>query len=388
MFPDYKDKNRTVMQTFIKSRPDQVFDSFTWNHSLAEGTAVYRGKRLWNLWKAPDWFGEQGDVTPWLLTMDKVFDRYMDIVMKRMACDIQYPEARPQWHVLVTGGHGIGKSSYVLPLAEWAGRFNLYGSVSSQMITETYNAWISHKKIITINEVFGVTSAQFDKLMKDVLAGIDATVSVHDKYIKRFDAAVVASLYMSSNHPNPLSISTTERRLFVYHSREVSPQDPTVADRYKQEFYDQFRWVKANWPKVIWYLKHQVKVDPDFVQTHPGVTAGQLEMASLTAPAHERMASYIKEAMHNVPVFRLKNVQDALANNEESEVDRSRYYEEHTIRKALSYLGAVKAGKKLWLKNGADKPEKYQLWSLDRELEKAPNWRLRFLWEALSKEED
>jgi len=382
LFADYKEKKRTVMQTFVKNRPDQVFDTITWDSSLPSGMASKSGRRLWNTWVAPDWWGEPGDITPWLIVMDKIFGNLMHLVIKRMACDVQYPEVRPQWHILVTGENGIGKSTTFYPLMEWAKRFNMHAPITTNMINGPFNAWISRKKIITLNEVVGITSAQFDNL-KDMLAGGESEIMVNDKNVKLVPEHLIASFYCSSNHRNALSITKTERRLLVHHSQEPSPEKGSKASK---EAYDAFQWVKQNWPRVVHHLKHEVKVSSAFVQVHPGVTAGQREMADMTAPAHERIADNIREIMHNVPVFDMRDVATALA-MDESSVDGS-MINNGMIRKALSHLGAVRLnnGRSVKIINGHGAEQK-RLWSLDRELETAPNEQVRFLYETFRKDE-
>jgi hypothetical protein len=375
-FHKYKEKHSSVMQTFMDSRPDQVFDTITWNSLLPSGAARDQGKTVWNTWKAPDWFGEAGDITPWLVMMDKVYGDMMDIVIKRMAADVRYPELRPQWHILVTGEHGIGKSDSYYPLMQWAKRFRMHGTITSTIAKSEFNSWLTHKKIITMNEVNNITTAHFNEF-KDLLAGSEETHPVNEKKEKRVDESVIASFYFSSNYRNAMAVSKTERRLLIHHSLEPAPHlDP----RWKKESYECHDWLKKNWSKVIHYLKYDLRtqVDPSFIDVHPGITAGQIETADMTAPAYERIAENIKELMRNRPVFDMADVQTALATDETS-VDPSDI-RTPTIRKALSYLGAVRLynGKPIKIMNGSG-PVQKRLWSLDRTLLDAGNEQIRQL---------
>jgi hypothetical protein len=411
LFPEYKEPKMTVMQTFIKNRPDQVFDTVTWNSQLPEGEAEKHGKRLWNTWRTPEWFGEEGDITPWLITMDKVFGDMMELILKRMACDVQYPEMRPQWHILVTGAHGIGKSSTYYPLMEWAKRHRMHSSITPNMLKSEFNSWISRRKIVTLNEIHGITPALWDDL-KDMFAGGEDEISVNEKMLRRVSESIVASFYMSSNHRDAVSISRTERRILVHHSLEPSPQDNP---KYQDEFKAAFTWLAKNWPLVIHYLKHEIKVDREFIQTHPGQTLGQIQMSDMTAPVFERIAEKIKILMKNRPVFELEDVNNALVGDEMLvEANREGGYHNKTIIKAIYHLGGVKLNKGQAIKlgkagergvnghmngyNGAkmngngldhmDKNLRPHLWSLDPELEKAPNSQIRFLYELFPKTEN
>jgi hypothetical protein len=385
LFADYKEKNRSVMQTFVKSRSDQVFDAVIWDSSLPSGAALKKAKRYWNTWKAPDWWGEPGDITPWLVTLDRVFGGdMMDIVIKRMACDVQYPEIRPQWHLLTIGGHGIGKSDAVYPLMEWGKRFDLHSSITPTMIKSEFNSWLSRKKIITLNEIFGITSAQFDDL-KDMLAGGESEISINEKMMKRVSESIIASFYMSSNQANAVSVSRTERRLLINHSLETSYVQSTP--KQQQELKDNHSWIIKNWSKVIYHLKNNVSVEPNFIQVHPGITLGQQEMADITAPAHERIAENIRELMGHIPVFTIRGVINALS-MDDTNVD-AQNLNTPMVQKAFSYLHIVRLNKGSAVKvkpNGHW--DQKRLWSFDHELVDADPKTLRFLYEAFTNEEE
>jgi hypothetical protein len=378
MFYKYKEKKATVMQTFINTRPDQVYDTVTWNSAMDPGgTTTPKGKRLWNTWRPPDWFGEPGDITPWQVTLDRVYGaKVMDIFLKRMACDVQYPQVRPQWHFLIIGKQGVGKSDSIYPIMEWAKKFDLHQSLTTPMIKSEFNSWLSKKKIITLNEIYGITTAQFDDL-KDMLAGGEDTISINEKMMKRVNESIIASFYITSNHPNAVSVSRNERRLLIHHSLELSYTEGST--KYRQELKEGHAWIKKNWPKVIYYLKHRVKVEPSFVQVHPGVTDSQLEMADLTAPAHERIADSIRQAMRNYPVFQMSDVESALLKGSMS-IDPNALTVP-TIRKAFAYLGAFKInkGKHVKVRNGHGEESLY-FWSLDPDLKNVSNSRIRELY--------
>jgi len=365
-----KVKALTPMQNFLKGRPEQCVDQVTWNPVLPSGTSKVGNKMMFNTWQNPDWFGEPGNVSVWLNLMGRVYGDEAELVIKRMAYDVQYPHLRPQWHPLVKGSQGIGKSSSLYPIMEWAKRFNFYSMVSVPSIKGQFNSFLNSKKILIVNELYGVDNARFN-VMKDWLAGTEDQIEINEKFVKPYYVANVASFYFSTNAADPVSITRKERRFLVVQSHAKSP----ATKKEKAAARKEFRWIKKNWMHVIHYLKHDITVHPGFGQTNPKTTQAQKDLADMTAPMYEVVADLIPDIVKNKILFTIEYI-DSMLVGAGSSVDVDAMTNK-TIAKALYKLGALKCGRGKQIRLDG---EKHYIWTFEKDLAGADNDLLRSVW--------
>ncbi len=365
-------------QVFVKAHPDQRFDKLTWNPYLKPGAVTSRGIKLWNTWHAPDKFGEKGDVKPWLWIIRNVFKEKADLVIKRIAFDVQYPHLRPQWHIFVTGSQGVGKSDSFYPLMRWFSEWDLQKDVNSHTLKSEFNSYLSHTKMVIGEDVGGLTGAVFNE-MKTVLAGGAQTIQVNEKNEKRKAAAIVASFYLAANDKAAISITRLERRLLIHHSRAKSPSDnPELKTMAKKRH----RWLEKNWWNVIWYLKNEVDVSDDFCSVLPDeYQEDLLETARITAPAAERVVEYVKGYIESRAVFTINDILIQLRQDDTGIEERQ--LTQPLIMKAFQQLEIGRCNKGMPLKviNG-NGTEQMRFWSRDHDLQNASGDTLRRVWEA------
>jgi hypothetical protein len=368
------------IQTFMQSRPEQVYDSVDWDPSKPPGEYARGERRIWNLWEVPTWFGEEGEVETWLGVMDRVYGEEADLVIKRMAYDIQYPHLRPQWHVLIKGHQGVGKSLSNYAVMEWAKRYDLYASVNVRSIKSDFNSFMDRKKIITVNEVKGIDSNIFNA-MKDWLAGTESKIEVNEKFMKKYYVSNVASFYFSTNAADPVSIDRKERRLLVVKSDAESPE--TMLE--KKEARAEFNWVQKNWSRIVWHLKHNVEVPVSFGQTLPKVTQAQLDLAEMTAPMHDEIAEMLKPMMNGQSLFTIEGVMNKLMFTSGPSID-TRNLNNKSIAKALFQAGALKCNDRKQIRFG-NNVRRY-VWTFDPDLAKVSGEQVRNLWDLMGFTDD
>lgn len=366
---------RTPVQNFLETRPDQCVHKMTWDPSLPHGRTERGTIWIWNTWLAPDWFGKEGDgnIEPWLLAMKTVYVEFWELAVKRIAYDIQYPEERPQWHLQAIGENGIGKSDCLYPVQRWADRYNLYVGVRNEMLKGQFNSFMSKKKVIIHNEPQGITDKIFNEL-KDMLAGNETKISIRALYKNPIDEAIIASWYFGGNKANGLSLTNVERRVFPVHSRAKTPKEST----WLGEAVRRHKWIKKNWPQVVWYLRHKVKIDRDFGSVFPGVNKYQKQIASATGPLTFRLRPYIENVVKNRYVFTMGWVIDRLAIIDGLPIeDHRKDLSNKVIQGAFHEMGIAQCyrGEPVRTAQGIKR-----LWTYSPSLEKAGLEQLKNLW--------
>jgi hypothetical protein len=307
VYVEIKSKGKTPLATFIHNYPEQVYESETWDPTLPFGPNIDKhGYRVYNFCKFPEWFGEEGNIEPWMTLMTELFKEHVDTVIKRMAFDVQYPQLRPQWHMLVVGRHRIGKNAYSMPLDRWYDQHGMRQAPTAKSITKDFNRFMSRAKVIFVNELDEIGNSDFNAL-KDFMAGSTTEVVINPKYGKQYSEKFVGSWYFTSNEVAPISISITEERLFVLHVDRLAPKDRETR---------RFAWLEKNWPRVIWHLKHKVEVEPNYGARIPYITEDQKTMASITSRNYEQLSLVVKKELSGMAYFKIGDLQSCILDSD------------------------------------------------------------------------
>ena len=369
-FNAQKEKGSTPLQTFMSSRPEQCYDTVIWDPALPPGVQEQGNRRVYNTCVMPDTFGEQGDVGPWLEVMDNVYGKHEETMIKRMAFDVQYPHLKPQWHELIIGEHGVGKNLTKMPLHTWFGE--MARSLNASALESQFTGFMARKKHLEIVELASISSKVFNK-HKDLLATSDLWYEVNEKFMRPYRVKNVVSVWMSSNEIDALSISPTERRIFVVHKKDKALP--------KKLLVKVFNWIRDEngWKYVIYYLKHKVKVDKTFGDLLPYRTEAMQELVRTAGRAHDRLREQVRAVTKNCTVFGLPELHQHFV---EAGVCEKPGYLVHieTIRKTLISEGAVRCagGQPIRLSEGEQK----RLWSFETELAEADPDEVRGHWLA------
>lgn len=370
-------ESRTPNQRFLEEYEDQCVQSKTWDPALAYGRVEHKGLWVWNTWKAPTWFGKKGDgnIAPWLAVVKIVYAEFWETAVKRMAYDIQYPYLRPQWHLQAIGNNGIGKSDSIMPVTRWADRHGMLATIRPEMLKGQFNSWMSRKKIIVVNEPQGITDKVFNE-MKDLMAGNETKISIEAKYANPVYEAIVASWYFGGNKLTGMSLTDVERRVFPVHSHAPAPTDENGR---KAVAVRRHNWIRKNWPKVVWYLKHLEGIGENFASEFPGPNKYQREIFKNTGPLHMRLKPYIEEVLGERQVFTLPWVLDRLDIISDLPIEDSRRdLNNKTLSNAFGQMGITQwmEGKNVWV-NGGPK----RVWVRNNEMSKSDPDNIRFLWD-------
>jgi hypothetical protein len=180
-------------------------------------------------------------VAPWLALVDHVFPAghgtvddptgsLRELILDWMALMLGAPAVKPGWHVLLTGGQGIGKDMVMDPL-----RRLMHGSVSmigSHDLGSQFTGWAKARLVLgqEIKQTGPGTTTGHDQYgkLKQFTSNSEQWLDMNGKYQRRETVANVCGLWLTSNETVPLPIERDDRRFLVF----ASPATPWPGQDY------------------------------------------------------------------------------------------------------------------------------------------------------------
>jgi hypothetical protein len=188
---------------------------------------------------------------------------------------------------------------------------------------------------------------------------------VNEKFVKPYLIKNVVSAWLSSNEVDPLSISPTERRLYVVHKRTKMLG--------KRQLVKTFQWMKTNWPRVVWYLKNKVKVERAFGDSLPMHTAAFRELVQTAGRAHDKLREQVRAVTKGAHVFGLQELHQHFVEAGVCEKPGALVHIE-TLRKTIISEGGIRCKGGVPIRLGS---EQKRLWSFDTEMATATQEEVR-----------
>jgi hypothetical protein len=165
----------------------------------------------------------KGDATlagPWVDHLQRVYSDDAEHILGWFAWRVQRPEVKIN-HCLVFGGDpGIGKDTILAPVRYAVGGWN-FGECNPAGLLEQYNATYLQRVILRVNEARDmgegkVNRYSFYESSKVMMADPPETLSVMEKYLKRYSILnVVGMVITTNNKTNGLYLPSDDRRHFV-----------------------------------------------------------------------------------------------------------------------------------------------------------------------------
>jgi hypothetical protein len=244
-----------------------------------QGVVIQDGnKHLANMWRTPA-------ITPRIGTTDedaKQFIQFMKYLVpdrkdRKALLDwlahlIQCPDQRVNWHPLLLGPQGIGKTTLIDLTAQYVGD-PMVGRARNEDIFNRFNAWAAGKMLIILEEVQQVGHRGYSNL-KELLA--NETIPIERKgrdregansMVRNFSRAI-----MASNDPGALAIDPDDRRVMVIKCAD---------NKWPQARFARFHaWLEMNRDVVFGYLINRKIGNFDPKAAAPQ-TAAKSEMAAI-----------------------------------------------------------------------------------------------------------
>jgi hypothetical protein len=246
---------------------------------IADGTTFYpvdkqfiqRGDSNYiNLYRAPvhENLGEIADIedrVAWFINHLKYLMSYEEeetqILIKLLACAVQYPELNRGWCLLLTGGHGIGKGILFQIIEYLVGEHNSSQLELDQLYSK-FNSFMmkSNNLFITEGNSKGKEDTATQAKIKNLLTEKKFEVELKGKDTMTHYCHY--NLYISSNEINPIKTDAKdddEERRFCY----MRCDQPKKGPAYYKDIWNVKLSSKQTMKELGHYFKHVVKVSRD-----------------------------------------------------------------------------------------------------------------------------
>ena len=223
-----------LISTVLVSSPDLiVVDERTW-HPIPwrEGDQKYAapmgqdavlergGVRCVNTWRGYALEPRRGDVSPWLDFIKMVVPdkRLHEHIVDRIAFDVQFPDKKCGWHIVIVGTHGAGKDMMLMPLMRIFGP--AVGKISDMAAKSGYEDEYVDKKVIHYEEASHLKGSAYERMKSFTTAAPDVPMFLNKKGQGKVLTYPLWSFYLTTNHEDALKLEATERRWLVVRARD------------------------------------------------------------------------------------------------------------------------------------------------------------------------
>ncbi len=211
--------------TWMEQQPDmRVADGYTWLPK-GDGLVSHEGRGLVNTWRGFSMTPVVGDVSVWLELVEHLIpdERERSVYMDRLAFDLQYPEVKCSWHIVMVGTHGAGKECVLTPV------FRMFGKAATTLGNEDIKGgWddgFIGRKLIVVSEVRGLSGDAMEKLKRKAASASNDLVILNPKGEKQVEHPNLWSFIFITNYRDAMRWPSTERRWFCVEAREEMSAD-------------------------------------------------------------------------------------------------------------------------------------------------------------------
>lgn len=223
------------------------------------------GKPAVNLW-APgplhsgEWTGsaDEYDVEPWLSLVKHLIpdERERNHLLDWMAFIIQNPGVKQNWHPLIGGDQGLGKDTILRPLVEGLGKNAVV--VGADDINSPWTDWQANATLVLVGEMNSFVRKEISDKMKPLLASPPETLRINVKNVPQYFVPNIVNCVMFTNHEAAMSVSRSDRRVFVLWSEAEKWTDTQFTQLHKWLDNDGCR-LACNWLKARDLSAHNAK---------------------------------------------------------------------------------------------------------------------------------
>lgn len=231
----------------VRGRPLNIADAWLcWpSHAQKDGGVDFYPnpkqcpKDVYNLFTGFNVTPAAGDVAPYLDLVTRLIcggnEIHAEYVLDLLAHMFQKPEQKPSVAVVMRGGRGIGKSSFMKPLSQILGMHaaNLTGAGQA---AGRFNSVIVGKLCIFLDEL-RVTTRDAEDALKMIIS--EPQISIERKGIDPEPFSNYARVFGASNHMDAIRTGESERRYLLLASSDAEKDNKAYWDA----FYD---WLKAD----------------------------------------------------------------------------------------------------------------------------------------------
>lgn len=179
------------------------------------------GRQAVNTYKKPNIVYTQGDVTPFLDHLAKLFpiERDVKILLSYMAHCVQRPGRKAMWAPVIQSAEGAGKNVFKFVMTYALGTPYVYTPKSQQLVESggKFNAWMRGKLLIIADEIRVDEKREMIEILKDLIT--EDRVEIQGKGTDQDVEDNVANWMMFTNWQDAIPISLNQRRYAIFYSQ-------------------------------------------------------------------------------------------------------------------------------------------------------------------------
>ena len=234
---------------------------------------------------------KDGDPAPFLDHVAKLLPDEHDraIVFAFMAACVQYPGVKFQWAPLFQGVEGNGKSLLMTAVSKAVGIKYTHKPPASD-ISNVFNAWISRKLFIAVEEVYVSDRQEVIDALKPLIT--DDRVPITGKGIDQVTGDNRANFILASNHKDAYRKTENDRRIAIFFMAQQCAAD-LVRDRMDGQYFPNlYKWLRGDGYAIVAQYLVDYKI-PD--ELNPATYLMRAPTTSSTAEAVEASRGGIEQ---------------------------------------------------------------------------------------------
>jgi len=201
----------------------------------------------------------QGDPAPFLDLLSRLLPVETDreILLAYMAACVQYPGVKFQWAPVIQGTFGNGKSLLTEMLSFCVGTRYTH-KVNAQDIDNVFNAWITGKLLIIIDEIKTGGSSGAVETLKWLVT--DSRVPIQSKGQDQTTGDNRANIIMCTNYKDGIVKTRSDRRFAVFYTAQQCVEDIRRDGMAGHYFPNLVSWLKTGGYAVINGYLHDYEI--------------------------------------------------------------------------------------------------------------------------------
>lgn len=202
----------------------------------------------------------QGDVSPWLDYLSRIFNTPSDVEIfsDYLAHCIKYPGWKIAWSVLLQSAKGIGKQMIGEVIRNSIGENYTYQPDAEELVSgvSQFNGWMKNKIMFIVDEVRVGDRNDLMNGLKTIIT--DRRVAIESKGVDQEMEDNVGNWVFFSNFKDAFPIDENERRYCIFYSKLQSAQQIQDVGLTKDYFDRMYRWLEMEngYAIIAWYYKN------------------------------------------------------------------------------------------------------------------------------------
>jgi hypothetical protein len=275
-------QNRAVQAiTWAPGHPRVIADKLV----TRNGWKDHPGASMWNLYDPPLIHPTEGDPTPWLDQVRRLYPDGFNRIIQFFAHRVQRPGEKPNFGLVLGGLPGIGKDTIIGPLVRVVGGNN-FKDASPRNFLDQWTHYVQ-AVVLRINEAADLGELDRFKLyerLKTILAAPPDTLEINEKYKGHYTIPNLVGVIITTNHrTSGLYLPADDRRHEVYWSEYVVAEADKDAEIERLKAL--WRWYESGGYEIVAHYLANVDLTDYSAKEPPPKTSYFWEMVAMGTPS-------------------------------------------------------------------------------------------------------